>query len=167
VTRLGDSINENDGDVLFLAKRFLSPVFMIFLYWVLVKMKQALRMIYGDGIFDLSARLTGRLIAGLPLVGFLSLSMISAIMVEKQSFDTMCRHLGAKREATAGVRNSIQKKHWENCTNNELYKRFEHKFPPFFTENRRFDPPPVIFGTVPFEPGMPVTFSAPVTTTGL
>ena len=128
VTRLGDSINEKDGDVLFLAKSFLSPVFMIFLYWVLVKMKQALRMIYGDGIFDLSARLTGRLIAGLPLVGFLSLSMISAIIAEKQSFDTMCTHiLGAKPEATAGVRNSIQKKLSENCTNNELYKRFEHK----------------------------------------
>ena len=40
----------------------------------------------------------------------------------------MCTHiLGAKPEATAGVRNSIQKKLSENCTNNELYKRFEHK----------------------------------------
>jgi hypothetical protein len=44
------------------------------------------------------------------------------------------------------------------------FKYRTYSSPPLSTLNNRFDPPPIIFGKIPWASGIPVTFNLPVTT---
>ena len=99
-----------------------------FLYWLLPSMANALRYNYSKDLHGVSARLSSKIIAGLPIVCYFCMTGISCIISEKLILDDLCPYVpGAYFDNTQSQTGSITKGLWVNCT--EPSSQFDRYFP--------------------------------------
>ena len=105
--------------------QFMGIGFMVLGYWLLKSMKTTLQHTYAADIHGLSARLSAKIIAGLPILCYLAMTVTSAEMSFKYILDDLCHYVpGAYWDKNYTRRESIVKGRWMNCTDSEQIDRY-------------------------------------------
>ena len=98
---------------------------MVLVYWLLKSMRTTLQHTYAADIHGLSARLSAKIIAGLPVLCYLAMTMMSAVLSFKYILDDLCHYVpGAYWDKNYTRRESIVKGQWMNCTDSEQFDRY-------------------------------------------
>lgn len=104
--------------------QFVNIAAMVLLYWLLKSMRTTLQHTYAD-IHGLSARLSAKIIAGLPILCYLAMTAISARLSRKYILDDLCHYVpGAYWDKNYTSRKSIVQGQWMNCTGSEQFDRY-------------------------------------------
>ena len=112
--------------------RFLDGLFnlsriagMVLAYWLFKSMRTTLQHTYAADIHGLSARLSAKIIAGLPILCYLAMTVMSAELSWKYILDDLCHYVpGAYWDKNYTRRDSIVKGRWMNCTDSEQFDRY-------------------------------------------
>ena len=105
--------------------QFILLASMVLGYWLLKSMKTTLQHTYAADIHGLSARLSAKIIAGLPILCYLAMTMMSAQLSRKYILDDLCHYVpGAYWDKNYTRRDSIVKGRWMNCTDSEQFDRY-------------------------------------------
>ena len=90
----------------------------IYLYdRLLASMAKTLQYTYANDIRGLSSRLSGKIIAGLPIVGYFSLTFLSTLVEYQKKETNMCKYLpGAYFDESHTHTDSFVAGKWKNCT---------------------------------------------------
>ena len=97
----------------------------VLLYWLLKSMRTTLQHTYAADIHGLSARLSAKIIAGLPILCYLAMTVMSAALSSKYILDDLCHYVpGAYWDKNYTRRDSIVKGRWMNCTDSEQFDRY-------------------------------------------
>ena len=84
-----------------------------------------MRHTYTADIHSLSARLSAKIIAGLPILCYLAMTSMSAEMSWKYILEDLCHYVpGAYWDKNYTRRDSIVKGQWMNCTDSEQIDRY-------------------------------------------
>eukprot|EP00944_MAST-04C_sp_MAST-4C-sp1_P002601 g2601.t1 len=98
---------------------------MVLGYWLLKSMKTTLQHTYAADIHGLSARLSAKIIVGLPILCYLAMTTMSARLSRKYIMDDLCHYVpGAYWDKNHTHRKSILKGQWMNCTDSEQFDRY-------------------------------------------
>ena len=98
---------------------------MVLLHWLFKSMTTTLQHTYAADIHGLSARLSAKIIAGLPVVCYLAMTSMSATMSWKYILDDLCHYVpGAYWDKNYTHRESIVNGRWMNCTDSEQFDRY-------------------------------------------
>eukprot|EP00944_MAST-04C_sp_MAST-4C-sp1_P014577 g14577.t1 len=99
--------------------------FGLLLYWLFISMRTTLQHTYAADIHGLAARLSAKIIAGLPILCYLAMTMISARLSQKYIVDDLCHYVpGAYWDKKYTSRYSIVIGRWMNCTDSEQFDRY-------------------------------------------
>ena len=88
-------------------------------------MTTTLKHTYAADIHGLSARLSTKIIAGLPILCYLGMNMISSEFASKYIKDDLCHYVpGAYWDKNYTSRTSMVNGRWMNCTDDEQFDRY-------------------------------------------
>ena len=104
---------------------FLLVVIVVLFYRLFVSMTTTLKHTYAADIHGLSARLSTKIIAGLPILCYLGMNMISSEFAFKYIMDDLCHYVpGAYWDKNYTSRTSMVNGEWMNCTDDEQFDRY-------------------------------------------
>ena len=104
---------------------FLIVVIVVLGYRLFVSMTTTLKHTYAADIHGLSARLSTKIIAGLPILCYLGMNMISSRFASKYIEDDLCHYVpGAYWDKNYTRRTSMVNGRWMNCTDDEQFDRY-------------------------------------------
>ena len=104
---------------------FLLVVVVVLAYRLFVSMTTTLKHTYAADIHGLSARLSTKIIAGLPILCYLGMNIISSRFARKYIMDDLCHYVpGAYWDKNYTRRTSMVNGRWMNCTDDEQFDRY-------------------------------------------
>ena len=104
---------------------FLIVVIVVLFYRLFVSMTTTLKHTYAADIHGLSARLSTKIIAGLPILCYLGMNMISSRFARKYIMDDLCHYVpGAYWDKNYTRRTSMVNGRWMNCTDSKQLDRY-------------------------------------------
>ena len=104
---------------------FLLVVISVLFYRLFISMTTTLKHTYAADIHGLSARLSTKIIAGLPILCYLGMNMISSRFARKYIMDDLCHYVpGAYWDKNYTSRTSMVNGRWMNCTDDEQFDRY-------------------------------------------
>ena len=104
---------------------FLLVVVVVLAYRLFISMTTTLKHTYAADIHGLSARLSTKIIAGLPILCYLGMNMISSRFARKYIMDDLCHYVpGAYWDKNYTFRTSMVNGKWMNCTDDEQFDRY-------------------------------------------
>ena len=104
---------------------FLLVVIFVLVYRLFISMTTTLKHTYAADIHGLSARLSTKIIAGLPILCYLGMNMISSEFAFKYIMDDLCHYVpGAYWDKNYTFRTSMVNGEWMNCTDDEQFDRY-------------------------------------------
>ena len=104
---------------------FLLVVGIVLVYLFFISMTTTLKHTYAADIHGLSARLSTKIIAGLPILCYLGMNTISAGFARKYIEEDLCHYVpGAYWDKNYTSRTSMVNGEWMNCTDDEQFDRY-------------------------------------------
>ena len=104
---------------------FLLVVLVVLFYCLFISMTTTLKYTYAADIHGLSARLSTKIIAGLPILCYLGMNIISSRFARKYIMDDLCHYVpGAYWDKNYTSRTSMVNGEWMNCTDDEQLDRY-------------------------------------------
>ena len=104
---------------------FLLVVIVVLAYRLFISMTTTLKHTYAADIHGLSARLSTKIIAGLPILCYLGMNMISSQFARKYIKDDLCHYVpGAYWDKNYTSRTSMVNGRWMNCTDSKQLDRY-------------------------------------------
>tara|TARA_B100000965_G_scaffold399327_1_gene419085 strand:+ start:3325 stop:4644 length:1320 start_codon:yes stop_codon:yes gene_type:complete len=104
---------------------FLIVPSIVLAYRFFISMTTTLKHTYAADIHGLSARLSTKIIAGLPILCYLGMNMISSEFASKYIKDDLCHYVpGAYWDKNYTSRTRMVNGRWMNCTDSEQFDRY-------------------------------------------
>ena len=104
---------------------FLTVVIVVLFYRLFISMTTTLKHTYAADIHGLSARLSTKIIAGLPILCYLGMNMISTEFARKYIMDDLCHYVpGAYWDKNYTFRDTMVNGRWMNCTDSKQLDRY-------------------------------------------
>ena len=104
---------------------FFHAVMIVVFYRLFISMTATLKHTYAADIHGLSARLSTKIIAGLPILCYLGMNMISSQFARKYIMDDLCHYVpGAYWDKNYTRRTSMVNGRWMNCTDSKQLDRY-------------------------------------------
>ncbi len=104
---------------------FFFVVIIVLFYRLFISMTTTLKHTYAADIHGLSARLSTKIIAGLPILCYLGMNIISSQFARKYIKDDLCHYVpGAYWDKNYTSRTSMVNGRWMNCTDSKQLDRY-------------------------------------------